>query len=161
MQQAFIWNNLSPKIKHNTICNSFEEGGLKNDHLNSKITSHQCSWIDWLYNDKFHEWKLIPLYLVKYTFEINFKFHSNLDFDGSKILTFPSFYKQLFCNWGIFLLVLLINLPFYHNHFGITKIWKKIVNLFTLKNLQIKISFSCMIFLTLKMTVTGLEPTTT
>ena len=94
----------------------------KNDHLNSKITSHQCSWIDRLYNDKFHEWKLIPLYLVKYTFEINFKFHSNLDFDGSKILTFPSFYKQLFCNWGIFLLVLLINLPFYHNHFGITKI---------------------------------------
>ena len=30
IQKAFIWNNLTPKIKHETLCNSFEEGGLKN-----------------------------------------------------------------------------------------------------------------------------------
>ena len=34
---------------------------------------------------------------------MNFNFHSNLDFDNSKILTFPSFYKQLFRNWHKYL----------------------------------------------------------
>ena len=28
-------------------------------------------------------------YLIKSTFEINFKFHTNLDFEDSKILIFP------------------------------------------------------------------------
>ena len=37
------------------------------------------------------------------TFGINFKFHSNLDFDDSKILTFPSVYKQLFHYWRKYL----------------------------------------------------------
>ena len=89
---------MNPKIKHETLCNSFEEGGLKNVDKNSKIEILQCSWVKRLYDDKFHEWKLIPLHLIKLTFRINFKFHSNLDFDDSKILTFPSFYKQLFRN---------------------------------------------------------------
>ena len=26
IQKDFIWNNLTPKIKHETLCNSFEEG---------------------------------------------------------------------------------------------------------------------------------------
>ena len=26
IQKAFIWNNLTPKIKHETLCNSFKEG---------------------------------------------------------------------------------------------------------------------------------------
>ena len=41
--------------------------------------------------------------MIKSPFGINFKFHSNLDFDDSKILTFPSFYKQLFGNWRKYL----------------------------------------------------------
>ena len=75
IQKAFIWNNLTPKIKHETLCNSFEEGGLKNVDINSKIASLQCSWVKRLYDDKFHEWKLIPLHLIKSTFGIDFKFH--------------------------------------------------------------------------------------
>ena len=43
MLKVFIWNNLSPKIKHETLCNSFEEGGLKNNDINTKIEIHQCS----------------------------------------------------------------------------------------------------------------------
>ena len=39
IQKAFIWNNLTPKIKHETLRNSFEEGGLKNVDINSKIAS--------------------------------------------------------------------------------------------------------------------------
>ena len=55
IQKAFIWNNLTSKIKHETLCNSFEEGGLKNVDINSKIASLQCSWVKRLYDDKFHE----------------------------------------------------------------------------------------------------------
>ena len=86
------------------MCTSFdEEGGLKNIDINSKIASLQCSWVKRLHDDKFHEWKIILSHLVKSTFRINFKFHSSLDFGDSKILTFPSFYKQLFRNWRKYL----------------------------------------------------------
>ena len=44
IQKPFIWNNLTPKIKHETLCNSFEEGDLKNVDINLKIGSLQCSW---------------------------------------------------------------------------------------------------------------------
>ena len=43
IQKPFIWNNLTPKIKHEIFCNSFEEGDLKNVDVNSKIASLQCS----------------------------------------------------------------------------------------------------------------------
>ena len=56
-----------------------------------------------LYGHKLHEWKVIPLLFIKFAFGVNFKFHSNLDFDDSKILTFPLFYKQLFRNWRKYL----------------------------------------------------------
>ena len=29
IQKSFMWNNLTLKIKHETLCNSFEEGSLK------------------------------------------------------------------------------------------------------------------------------------
>ena len=48
---------------------------------------------------------------------------------------------------------LIFRLPFYHNQFRIIKILKQTVNPFTLKNLQNKISFSYMIFLTVKMSL--------
>ena len=37
IQKAFIWNNLTPKIKHETWCNSFEKGGLKNIDIIRKL----------------------------------------------------------------------------------------------------------------------------
>ena len=115
---------MTPKIKHETLCNSFE-GSLKNVDVNSKIAGLQCSWVKQLYDDKFHEWKLISFHLIKSTFGINFKFHSNLDFGDSKILTFPSFYKQPFRHGAsTFLLLLISHLLYYQNHFGIAKILK-------------------------------------
>ena len=127
IQKAFIWNNLTPKIKYETLCNSFEEGGLKYVDIVSKIESLQCLWIKRLYDDKFHKWKLIPLHLIKFTFGINFKIHSNLDFDDSKIFTSPSFYEQLFCNWHKHL-SFSVNIPssiwYNHNQFDIKKTLK-------------------------------------
>ena len=77
IQKAFFWNNSSPKIKHETLCNDYKAGGLKNVDIPSKIIALQCSWIRRLYDNSFHEWKLIPLYLIEKSFGTSFKFYSN------------------------------------------------------------------------------------
>ena len=46
----------------------------------SKIISLQCSWVTKLYDKIFHEWKIIPLTLIKRASGECFIFYSNLDF---------------------------------------------------------------------------------
>ena len=45
IQKQFIWKHENPKLKHTTLCNEHEQGGLKNVDIFSKITSLQCSWV--------------------------------------------------------------------------------------------------------------------
>ena len=75
IQKNFLWNRSTPKIKHSTLCNSFATGGLTNVDINTKIVSLQCSWIRRLYDDSFHQWKLILLHLINTTITPAFKFH--------------------------------------------------------------------------------------
>ena len=98
IQKDFLWNSFSPKVKHETICKDFQYGGLKNVDIKSKIVSLQCSWIKKLYDESFHEWKIIPLTLIKNTFGECFIFHSNLDFNVSLNL-FPEFCINIFHSW--------------------------------------------------------------
>ena len=58
IQKTFIWHSSSPKISHKTLCNNFENGGLKHVHISSKIISLQCSWLQKLCDENFHEWKI-------------------------------------------------------------------------------------------------------
>ena len=67
------WKN--PKIKHSALSNSYMGGGLKGVDVFTKIISLHCSWIKRLYDESFHEWKIIPSYLIKTIFCENFKFH--------------------------------------------------------------------------------------
>ena len=69
IQKTFLWPS-KPKIKNETLCSDFKLGGLKN--VNIKIISLQCSWVRRLYDDSFHEWKLIPLKLIKKILWITF-----------------------------------------------------------------------------------------
>ena len=94
IQKAFLWKSSTPKINHETLCNDYKGGGLKNVDIPNKIIALQCSWIRRLYNNSFHEWKLIPLYLIEKSFGRSFKFRSNLLF---KII------KQSFSHLSIFL----------------------------------------------------------
>ena len=64
--------------------------------------SLHCSWIKRLYDDSFHEWKIIPLHLISRTFSKSFIFHSNLSFKKKLIKSFPSFYKEILLNWKTF-----------------------------------------------------------
>ena len=43
IQKAFLWKNSTPKIKHETICNDYNAGGLKNVDIPNKIIALQCS----------------------------------------------------------------------------------------------------------------------
>ena len=41
IQKAFLWKNSSPKIKHETLCNDYKGGGLKNIDILNKIINLQ------------------------------------------------------------------------------------------------------------------------
>ena len=95
IQKALLLKNSTPKIKHETIFNDTKTGGLKNVDIRNKIIALQCSWIRRLYDNFFHEWKLISLYLIGKYFGRSFKFHSNLLFKSNKLKFFPSFYQEI------------------------------------------------------------------
>ena len=80
----------------------YQNGGLKNADVFFKITSLQCSWFRRLFDNSFHQWKVIPLFFINKTFGEHFKFHSNLDFSDDIVKCFPSFYKSMFLNWKKF-----------------------------------------------------------
>ena len=103
IQKAFLWKKSSLKIKHETLCIDYKGGSLKNIDILNKIISLQCSRIRRLYDNLFHEWKLIPLFLIKKSFRSSFEFHSNLFFKRNKIKFFPSFYKEIFLYWNKYL----------------------------------------------------------
>ena len=91
MQKTFLWSS-KPKIEHETFCSDFKHGCLKNINIQKKIVIISL-------HDSFHEWKVIPLKLIKKSLGSHFKFHSNLLFNISCINDFPSFYLDIFCNW--------------------------------------------------------------
>ena len=102
IQKRFLWPT-KPKIKNETISSDFKDGGLKNVDINKKVASLQYSWIKRLFNDSFHEWKLIPLKLIEKSFDDDLKFNSNLSFNNSYVRHFPSFYKNILLNWKQYL----------------------------------------------------------
>ena len=91
IQKTFIWHSSSPKISHSALCNNFENGGLKHVNTSSKIISWQCSWLRKLYDENFHEWKIIPSHLINKYFGKSFKFHLYLSFDRKLLIKFPKF----------------------------------------------------------------------
>ena len=98
IQKVFLWKNYSPKTKHETLCNDYKGGGLKNIDILNKIISLQCSWIRRLYDNSFHEWKLIPIFLIKKSFGSPFKIHSNFFFKRNKIRFFHLSIRKSFYN---------------------------------------------------------------
>ena len=94
-----LWETSTPKIKHETVSNDHKAWGLENVDIPNKIIAIQCSWIRKLYDNFFHDWKLIPLYLIEKLFYISFKLHSNLLFISKSTKFFPSSYREIIMNW--------------------------------------------------------------
>ena len=120
-KKVFFWNNSSPKRKHETLCNGYKAGGLKNVDIPSKIIALQCSWIRRLYDNSFHEWKLIPLYLTEKSFSTAFNFHSNL---LKLSFSLPSIDKLFWTGKSVLLWSLKYLLAFCHNICGTIEVFK-------------------------------------
>ena len=99
IQKTFSEINSFPNIKHEPLCNNYKAGGLKNIDIPNKIIALQCFWIRRLYDNFFHECKLIPLYITEKSFGTSFKLHSNLLFKSNKTNVFPSFDRESILNW--------------------------------------------------------------
>ena len=97
-QKSFLRKDSIPKIRHETTCKDYRNGGLKNVDMPYKIVSLQCSWIRRLYDNHFHEWKLIPLHLITMSFGSKPKFHSNVFFKKTSL-------KNFYCSTEISLLI--------------------------------------------------------
>ena len=107
IQKEFIWNGNNSKIKHSTLCNTYENGGLKKLDILSKVISLQCSWIKRLYINPSHVWKIIISYLIDTYLGKNVEFYSNLGIPANKRKHFPTYYKQMFniCRENLYFLV--------------------------------------------------------
>ena len=91
------------KIKHTILCCDYSDGGLKSVDMFSRIVSLQCFWVRRLFDNKVHQWKVIPLYLIQKYLCKNFKFHSNLDLRKSRLRKFLKYYQEVLYTWGKFL----------------------------------------------------------
>ena len=96
-----FWQEKKAKLKHSTLYNGYENGGIKNVDLTNKITSMQCSRVKRLFENDFHDWKVIPLFLTGKHLGKNFKFHNNIDKNNDILSKLPSFCKDIFIKWII------------------------------------------------------------
>ena len=99
-QKNFIWNGLNPKIKNSTVNNNYENGGIKNVNIATKISSLQSSWIKKLFYENFHDWKIIPLHIIHKSLGKKFVFHSNLKVNKKLTKSFPKYYREIINAWG-------------------------------------------------------------
>ena len=53
-----------------------------------------------LYDESFHDWKLIPLKLICSKFGDNSRFHLNLDFDDSLLPLISTFHVTILQPWN-------------------------------------------------------------
>ena len=91
ISKNFIWRGKKTKTKHSTVCNGCEKGDLENFELRNKITSIRCSWVKRLFEDDFHDWKIMALFLMRKHLGTYFRFQNNIDISNGILSKFPSF----------------------------------------------------------------------
>ena len=94
-----LWNFTAPKIKHSTTRIDYQNCGLTNVDVFFKMISLESSWFRPLFDNSFHQSKVIPLFFIDKTFGAHFKSYFNLDFSDFTVKCFHSFYKSMFLNW--------------------------------------------------------------
>ena len=100
----------NPKIKYSVLSNSYEDGRLKGVDVSAKMINLQCSWIKRLFDENFHESKIIPAYLIKTNFGKNFKFCQCYEPSIRSLKNVPTYhkikptiYKEMTKNWAKYL----------------------------------------------------------
>ena len=103
IQKEFIWSGKRPKVKHSTLIGNFENGGLKDIDIESKLKPLKLSWIKRLLDSNFHPWKTLAAKLLEPVGGTKI-FHSNLSMSREchKVSTsLSTFYKQLREFWEL------------------------------------------------------------
>ena len=103
IQKDFIWRGKRPKIKHSTLIGNFENGGLKDIDIESKLKALKLSWIKRLLDSNFHPWKTLAAKLLEPVGGTKI-FHSNLSMSREchkGFTSLPTFYKQLIEFWEL------------------------------------------------------------
>ena len=100
IQSNFLWNGLRPKIKHDTLCNSYEKGGLQSVDIILKLKALQLSWVKRLYDNNPHQWKTIPLFFLIKAYGPTNPFHSHFSPKQSTLQNMPKFYQNIIINWS-------------------------------------------------------------
>ena len=75
-RKNFTWQGKKAKIKHRTLCNGYKKGGIKKCWLKKYVNKYAMflgKKIVWRW---FHDWKVIPLFLIGKHLGKNFKFHN-------------------------------------------------------------------------------------
>ena len=101
IHKNFIWDGKRAKIKHSTLIGNYDQGGLKDIDIETKIKSLQLSWLKRLHDDNFHPWKIIP---EKLFFKIS-PLGKNLFYPNFKLprnIKIPTFYAKLLSFWSEF-----------------------------------------------------------
>ena len=78
IQKEFIWKTRNPKIKHDTLCKNYKNGGLKTVDIMYKVVSLKCSWIKRLHGNNFFQnkdidWKYVYLLPRRVTVDTNLR----------------------------------------------------------------------------------------
>ena len=97
INKHFIWKNGNPRIKQDTLCKDYENGGLKNVNITFKIISLQYSWVRRL------SYNLLETNTFTYNnpkVRKHFLFHSNLYIDPKKIRQFLKYYQEIISKWN-------------------------------------------------------------
>ena len=103
IQKDFIGRGKRPKIKHSTLIGNFENGGLKDINIESKLKALKLSWIKRLLDSNFHLWKTSAAKLSEPVGGTKI-FHSNLSMSKEchkGLTSLPTFYKQLIEFWEL------------------------------------------------------------
>ena len=99
-QRSFIWNWLNSKVNNSTINNNYKNGGLRNVNIAAKISSLQSSWIKKLFNENFHDWKILPLHIIHKSLGKKIVFHSNLKVNKKSTKSFLKYNREIINTWG-------------------------------------------------------------
>ena len=65
IQKDFIWRGKRPKIKHSSLIRNFENGGLKDINIESKLKALKLCWIKRLSDSNFQPWKTLAAKLLE------------------------------------------------------------------------------------------------
>ena len=96
IQKDYIWDGKRPKVAHSALISVYEDGGLKDIDIRSKIKALRLSWIRRLYTGSPHPWQEIPKKILEQHLSHE-PFFPNMDYKIPPNL--PQFYKNIVNQW--------------------------------------------------------------